>query len=160
MNPVNEADLTTHHIEGIARMGNKKFFVPLFSHIVGNLYTGGCPVVQAPKDFRFIVCLYPWEPYEIHDHQMRTSIKLYDHGEVPDETTVRILARHVNECCKIGPTLVHCQAGLNRSALVAAVALIETGMKAVDAIALLREKRCDAVLCNQHFERWLVGQAS
>jgi protein-tyrosine phosphatase len=155
---VNEADLTTHRIEGIARMGNKKFTVALFSHIIGNLYTGGCPVQEAPKDFKFIVSLYPWEPYEIHDHQMLTSIKLYDHGEIPDETTVRILAKHVNECVKIGPTLVHCQAGLNRSALVAAVALIETGMKPTDAIALLREKRCDAVLCNEHFERWLLAQ--
>lgn len=153
------ADLTTHHIEGIARMGNKPFRVTLFSHIVGNLYTGGCPVDEAPKDFKFIVSLYPWAPYEIHDHQMLTSIKLYDHGETPDKTTLHILAKHVNECVAAGPTLVHCQAGLNRSALVAALSLILGGMKPAEAIALLREKRCDAVLCNSHFERWLLARA-
>jgi protein-tyrosine phosphatase len=152
------ADLTSHHIEGIARMGNKPFRVTLFSHIKDNLYTGGCPVQEAPEVFKFIVCLYPWEPYEIHDHQMQTSIKLYDHGETPDVETVYILARHVLECCKAGPTLVHCQAGLNRSALVAGLSLILGGMDPAEAIKLLREKRCDAVLCNAHFERWLLEQ--
>lgn len=152
------ADLTTHHIEGIARMGNTPFKVSLFSQIDGNLWTGGCPVAKAPAHFKFIVCLYPWEPYAIHDHQCQTSIKLLDHGAIPDIETLEILAAHVNACRAYGATLVHCQAGLNRSGLVAALALIRGGMKPVDAVKLLREKRCDAVLCNQDFEQWLLTQ--
>ncbi len=51
---------------------------------------------------------------------------------------------------------MHCQAGINRSGLVTALALVEEGMKAVDAIALLRAKRSPAVLCNRAFEQWLL----
>jgi len=61
----------------------------------------------------------------------------------------------VNACREDGPTLVHCQAGLNRSSLVAARALVLGGMTADDAIALIREKRSPACLCNPAFERWL-----
>jgi protein-tyrosine phosphatase len=50
---------------------------------------------------------------------------------------------------------VHCQAGLNRSSLVIARALILSGMPSVAAIALIREKRSPACLSNPSFERWL-----
>lgn len=150
------ADFENHHIEGIARMGNKTFRVPLISQIDGNLWQGGCPVGVAPKEFCFIVNLYPWEPYRTHDHQIVLAARLYDHGEIPDERLLLLLARHVNQCRAIGPTLVHCQAGLNRSALVAGLALIESGMLPQSTINLLREKRCDAVLCNEAFEKWLL----
>lgn len=154
-----DADLTTHHIEGIARMGNTPFKVPLFSHIDGNLWTGGCPRIKAPAHFKFIVSLYPWEPYEIHQHQCCTQAYLFDHGAIPDIELMEILAAHVNACRAAGPTLVHCQAGLNRSALVAGLALVRGGLtRPADAIRLLREKRCDAVLCNQNFEQWLLTQ--
>lgn len=152
------ADLTTHHIEGIARMGNKPFKVELFSQIDGNLWTGGCPRDKVPEHFKFIVCLYPWEPYEVHKHQCVTQAMLFDHGEIPEIELMEILAGHINACRAWAPTLVHCQAGLNRSALVAGLALVRGGMKPQDAIALLREKRCDAVLCNEHFENWLLTQ--
>jgi protein-tyrosine phosphatase len=152
------ADLTTHHIEGIARMGNKPFKVTLFSQIDRNLWTGGCPIVKAPEHFKFIVSLYPLEPYEIHGHQIVTQARLFDHGEMPDAEVLKVLADHVNRCVLVGPTLVHCQAGLNRSGLVAGLALIRMGMEPAEAIALLREKRCDAVLCNSAFEQWLRNQ--
>ena len=155
MNDEELADLTSHHIEGIAREGNRPFRVTLLSHITGNLWTGGCPQHGAPKEFQFIINLYPWEAYPIHDHQIVTVARLYDHGQVPDQRILRTLASHVNECMKIGPTLVHCQAGLNRSALIAGLALVHGGMDPDKAIALLREKRCDAVLCNSTFDQWL-----
>jgi len=53
--------------------------------------------------------------------------------------------------------LIRCQAGLNRSGLVMALVLIRDGYSAVDAITLMREKRSDAVLCNQSFARWLLS---
>ena len=63
-----------------------------------------------------------------------------------------------NACRAIGPVLVHCQAGLNRSGLVTALALMRAGRSSKDAIDLLREKRCDAVLCNPAFHMWLRKQ--
>lgn len=149
------ADLDTHHIEGIAREGNKAFSVSLFSNIGENLIVGGCPRGAAPEWIKFIISLYPWEPYETHEGQVVTKAFLYDQGGTPNGPLVDALAKHVNECRAMGPTLVHCQAGLNRSNLVAARALILAGRTPDEAINLLREKRCDAVLCNASFERWL-----
>lgn len=151
------ADLKTHPIEGIARMGNVPFSVPLYSQINETLWTGGCPDGEVPEDFQFIVCLYPWQAYQLHDHQVFVQAKLLDHGQAPDAGTLKALARTVNVFRAIGPTLVHCQAGLNRSGLVAAFALMQAGMPAAEAIKLLREKRSPAVLCNQAFENWLLG---
>ncbi len=154
------ADLTSHHIEGFALHGDTPFKVPLFSHIQGNLWMGGCPVKVAPNEFEYIVnlvSLYPWwEPYAIAKFQVHTRVHLNDELEIPSEDRLYALARCVNAYRRYGPTLVHCQAGLNRSGLVAALALIEEGMKAVDAITLLRNKRSPAVLCNRAFEEWLL----
>lgn len=153
--PEQHADLTTHHIEGIAREGMVPFKVTLFSQITESLWTGGCPRGIAPEHFKFIFCLYPWEAYNVHEHQIHMRLQMFDHGELPDRVLLIALANMVNLACTVGPTLVHCQAGLNRSGLVAALALIVGGMEPDAAIALLREKRCDAVLCNRAFEGWL-----
>lgn len=151
-------DFTSHHIEGIAREGNKPFSVPLVSHIVGNLWTGGClDGVKLGDDFAFVVSLYPWEKYKLGPRTVRIEVKLYDSGDGPgcDERQLYDLAHMVNAFCAVGKTLVHCQAGLNRSGLVAGLALVLDGMAPMDAIKLLRERRCDAVLCNAAFEEWL-----
>lgn len=155
---MSEADLTTHYIEGIARMGNTPFRVSLFSHIIGNLWSGGCPVREVPKDFRFIVCLYPQEPYRRHEHQTYLEARLYDGTEIPDPPLLYALADYINAVEPFGKTLVHCQAGLNRSALLVGLALTRQGMKPIDAIKLLRKQRSEAVLCNQTFEAWLLKQ--
>lgn len=54
-----------------------------------------------------------------------------------------------------GPILICCTAGINRSPLVAARILMRHGHTADAAIALLRERRGDIVLCNPTFESWL-----
>jgi protein-tyrosine phosphatase len=61
----------------------------------------------------------------------------------------------VNSCRGSGPTLVHCQAGLNRSSLVVVRALVLDGMDVDTAIAVVREKRSPVCLCNPSFESWL-----
>src|SRR3990167_6848200 len=103
------ADLNTHHIEGIARMGNKPFRVPLYSQITDNLWTGGCPRGTAPEEFQFIVCLYPWEPYDVPNEHCTTLVaRLYDSGDIPDKRMLYALADYVDAVTRIGPTLVHC----------------------------------------------------
>ena len=74
-----------------------------------------------------------------------------------DGDEVARISRWVNDCRKQGPTLVHCQAGLNRSGIIVGHALM-TGperMTADDAIETMRRKRSPAVLCNSTFEQWL-----
>jgi protein-tyrosine phosphatase len=55
--------------------------------------------------------------------------------------------------------LIRCQAGINRSGLIMALVLIRDGYTPVDAIKLIREKRCEAALSNEKFEAWLLNLA-
>ena len=150
------ADLTTYYIEGFTRKEGLTFSLPLYSHIDGNLWMGGCPIETAPEEFEFLVCLDPWKPYKINQHQIYIKEWLNDSSEIPDETKLYALAECVNRYRSHGVTLVHCQAGLNRSGLVIALAMIESGTEPIDAIAMLRNKRSPEVLCNKAFERWLL----
>lgn len=149
------ADLENHPIEGIARHGMKPFRVELFSHIEGNLWMGGNPVGEVPERFAYVLNLYAREPYDMHEGQVLTMAPFNDSEDIPGEDRLVFLARYVNACLAYGPTLVHCQAGLNRSGLISALALILNGRTPDEAIALLREKRGEIVLCNTHFEKWL-----
>jgi len=63
------------------------------------------------------------------------------------------VARHV----KAGRhTLVTCQMGLNRSAFVAALAMINMGVEPAEAIARIRGKRGKYALCNEWFEAFVL----
>jgi hypothetical protein len=159
-------DLHSHHIEGYARAaveaGKDGYFdVPLISHIEGNLWVGGCiNGARLDDDFTHVVSLYQWERYALGKNTTRDEVEMYDAGEMPDVEQLHEIADAVNVALAKGKTLVHCQAGLNRSNLVAALALIKTGREPAAAIKLLREKRSPVVLCNETFEAWLLGQAA
>jgi protein-tyrosine phosphatase len=55
--------------------------------------------------------------------------------------------------------LIRCQAGLNRSGLVTALALMHAGYEPGDAIRQIRQQRSQMALFNDHFVTWLVEQA-
>lgn len=141
---------------GIATHGNTPFDVPYISQVTDDLWQGGCTDgLILPDEIAHVVSLYPWERYTVkHDVRSVLSVVMYDSNDQGYEQ-VDAIAAWVNACRKDGPTLVHCQAGLNRSSLVAARALMLDGMTAIDAIALLREKRSPACLCNRSFEAHL-----
>lgn len=151
-------DPLLQRMKGTAYHGDTPFDVPYISQIDGNLWTGGCADgLVLPAEIKHVVSLYPWEAYSVN-HELRSflAVRMYD-NEDQSFKQVRDIAAWVNSCREDGPTLVHCQAGLNRSALIASYALMLGGMDAADAIALLREKRSPAVLCNKAFEQWLVA---
>lgn len=158
------ADWQGHHIEGYAVAAieagkDGHFSAPLISHIQDNLYVGGCiNGVRLDDDFQTVVSLYKWERYNLGPQTERHEVTMYDAGEVPDVDQLHELAGIVSDALdRGGKVLVHCQAGLNRSNLVTALALIKRGSSPADAIALLREKRSPVVLCNRAFESWLLG---
>jgi len=155
-------DLESHHIEGYARAAveageDGRFDVPLISHIEGNLWTGGCiDGAVLSDDFRNVISLYPWERFQLGPRTRRIEVRLYDAAEMPDPDVLEDLADRAVSLLDEGKLLIHCQAGLNRSSLLAALVLRRLGHTSAEAIALLRERRCPVVLCNQTFERYLL----
>lgn len=142
-----------------ARGINPNLDVPLISHVEGEFWQGGCPdydSVDLPDGFDFVLSLYPWgAPYGLPEGCEREVVKAYDSlGQ--DPAFALSLAKGLNDRLDAGQTcLVHCQAGLNRSGLIAATTLIERGATPDEAISLLRAKRSPLVLCNETFENWL-----
>jgi dual specificity protein phosphatase-like protein len=152
-----EFDPTIIRMRGYARHGMTPFDVPFISHIEGNLWQGGCQSgLHLPHFFKHVFSMYPWERYKVKKDQLSTEvyIEMFDSLDQSMEQ-VDAIARLINEAKKTGPVLVHCQAGLNRSSLVAARSLMLDGRTADEAIKLLRVQRSPACLCNVSFEAHL-----
>lgn len=149
-------------MSGVAVHGNKHFDTALVSVITSDLWMGGCTDgLVLPREVTDVVSLYPWERYTVR-HELRSflEVRMYDAAAIPNRDEVDRLADWVNARRSDGVVLVHCQAGLNRSGLVTAVALVRSGMSGADAIGLLRANRCDAVLCNPTFHEFVWRYAS
>jgi len=133
-----EFDPTSKRMAGIARHGNTPFDVPFISQIDGNLWQGGCEDgLILPTFFKHLISLYPWEAYTV-GHQLSSAleVRLYD-SEDQALDQVDAIAAWVKSCVDDGPTLVHCQAGLNRSSLIAGRVLTMSGLvgrRAVDTV--------------------------
>lgn len=156
MNDEDWPDPRVRRITGVTDYGYLRVDAPYISEVLPGLWQGGCGHdLILPSFISHLISLYPWQRYEVrHELQSDMHVSMYDSaeqvmGQVP------LLAAWVNQCRKTGPVLVHCQAGLNRSGLVVATALMLDGYTAGRAIRLLREERSPAVLCNPAFEAWL-----
>jgi len=149
-------DPLTLRMTGVSAHGFIPFDVPFISEIAPHLWQGGCQDgLPLPARIRHVVSLYPRERYEAgHELDSMVEVRMRDNaGQGMDQ--IPVLAAWVNACRKTGPVLVHCQAGLNRSSLVTATALMLEGATADAAVALIREKRSPACLCNPAFEQWV-----
>lgn len=147
-------------MRGHAIHGNTPFDVPFISELAENLWQGGCENgLTLPRFITNVVSLYPWEKYNLRGDGILNSyltVKMYDsEDQLFDQ--VHGIAAWVNIARDQGPTLVHCQAGLNRSSLVAATALVQGGLTGDEAVKLIREARSPACLCNPAFEQWVRG---
>ncbi len=120
------------------------------------LYQGGCQQgLVLPEKIDHLLSLYMWEQYEYSRELMsEKTVEMYDSLDQAFDQ-IEELAHEVNELRKTGTVLVHCQAGLNRSGLVAARSLMLLGATADEAITQLRTTRSEACLCNPSFEAWL-----
>lgn len=151
-------DPLVRRMRGVAYHGNTPFDVPFISEILPGFYQGGCEQgLLLPAHIEHVISLYKWERYIQHEN-VKTfhEVTMYDSSDGPDHDNIVELATLVNECRKQGNTLVHCQAGLNRSGLVAGAALVMSGMTGQEAIDTLRTSRSPAVLCNRTFADWLL----
>ncbi len=81
-------------------------------------------------------------------------------GEMEEADAVRDAARTVAERVAAGRrVLVHCWAGLNRSGVVSARALMFMGVPVSEAIARVRAARGENALFNDAFVAWLHEEA-
>ena len=77
-------------------------------------------------------------------------------GPIPPPEILDAVASFIDVCLEVGNAVfVHCQSGINRSALVVARILMKRGMSAQDAIDLVRERRKGAL--SDGYADWLVS---
>ena len=157
-----QADLDTHHITGYVGNG---YYVhcPLISMVSGNnlLYMGGCiDGVRLPDDFDTVISLYPWEQYELGPNTIRHEYRMHDSNAVPPWEELKGPVLTAMTSLSAGKkTLIHCQAGLNRSGLITALVMTANPLGTrtmAENIAVLRERRHSLVLCNTAFENYLL----
>lgn len=159
--PVVSDDRTNPFVKrmyGWTNHGNHRIDVPFISEITPGFYQGGCEDgLVLPESIEYVVSLYHWEKYTLPKTcKARFEFEMYDSiRSGPGTDEILELANLVNDLRKKGTTLVHCQAGLNRSGLIAGAAMMLDGWTAEDTINTLRGKRSPAVLCNPTFESWL-----
>ena len=159
------SDPLHHRISGTVNHSGNWFDAPYMQEI-DDVFGDGVSLWVGGGDKSFILpdhilhyfCMSPWHHYQI-DHDIDTQVVMRLHDSRSQETGDKILAvaAMVVECAKEGPTFVHCQAGLNRSNLVVATAMVLYGWDADEAIAYLREQRRDQVLCNPAFVDFVRG---
>ena len=154
-------DPETRRLTGWTAHGNFRIDVPFITEIAPNLFHGGVENgLVLPEKIKHVLSLYQWEAYTINHEMLSTkTVEMYDSLEQGFEQ-IEELALWVNEARKTGPVLVHCQAGLNRSSLVVAKALLLSGEaeSGEQAVKMIREARTDACLCNPAFAEWVEAQ--
>jgi protein-tyrosine phosphatase len=143
----------------------------LYSMIAPNLFQGGTddldvihlaqtnnrPRTDLPFDA--IVTLYAWA------RPADWNIQEFRYG-VPDASIKDIDLDRLRQAVNFGydrwksgdRVLVRCQAGLNRSGLVLALILIKDGLTPAEAIARIRDNRCEDALFNRDFHNWLLTE--
>jgi protein-tyrosine phosphatase len=122
-------------------------------HGGGELWQGGCiDRIRLPEDFDYVLSLYPWEKYVLDPDTERLEVEMYDSLDQATEQADELADLVVTKLRDGGKVLVHCQAGLNRSGLITALALVKLGSTPSEAIDLLRTQRTSQVLCNASFE--------
>lgn len=132
--------------------------IPLISPVDEELglWQGGCMHdLDLGNDFQTIVSLYKWGRYKRAEGVDLYEFEAYDSHDGVDMDTLTKASDAALKGLEKGKVLVHCQAGLNRSGLVAAFTLMRLGRSAQDAIDLLRRQRSQMVLCNQNFVKSL-----
>lgn len=160
---LNQPDPRIRRLDSSANHGKFRLLMPYMTQVADNLWQGGVgPRMVLPNIIDYHLSLYRWEHYDVrHDLKESRTIEMYDSLDQGFDQVLD-LAAWVNDRRALGPVLVNCQAGLNRSSLVVAMALlgnsdVSTGQEAID---LIRARRDPACLCNSAFESWVQGQPS
>lgn len=130
------------------------------SHIYENIYMGGCfNGLKLPYHIKHVISLDEYHRYDIDGLNVTYDVfQMLDIDEKPDYHSFMEPAQLAYEYFKTGEdTLIHCQAGVNRSGLVTAATLFKIGFEPQEAIDLIKEKRFDECLSNQSFKTAILN---
>ena len=110
-----------------------------------------------PEDFDAVVTMYAWaRPVDWGVEELRWGI-MDGHQDLPIEEMQETVAWAHRRWKKGKRVLIRCQAGLNRSSLIAALVLVRDGMTPHDAILKIRRTRSEQALFNTAFTRFIVA---
>lgn len=112
-------------------------------------------------EFDLVISLYTRDGHGPADSTLHVFHRLPDGPLKQDALAdVRVLADWATEAVRAGQrVLCRCQAGLNRSSLVAAFTLLRLGHKPDEAIDLIRRRRSPQALFNYHFQQYIADEA-
>jgi len=127
------------------------------NEIVNGFWLSSLPK-EIPYNVKYVISMIGQQNYKYHPHQKIITTFFEDADILPPPAYLHGLADLVNTCRKDGVTLIHCLAGLNRSALIAGLALVKSGMEAQIAVDNMRRIRGQDVLHNKVFLDWLLKQ--
>lgn len=130
------------------------------NEIVDNLWIGAQPrdPYESIQDFKYVICCNGMPYYNIKPWQIVVVAPFDDCHALPPEDFLDKLATLASEYAYEGKTLVHCLAGINRSAMVTALALVKRGFSGKEAIDLVRLKRGSCLLSNEVFEEYVASK--
>lgn len=125
-----------------------------WSEVIPNLWVGGDTDVPDGERFDLVYTLSRAAALEAPSRGVTELCWFFEDDEtVPVDLrqlflSAETVAREVREGRRV---LVRCQAGLNRSALVAGMALRILGYEGDAAVGMIRDKRGEYALCNRVF---------
>lgn len=111
-----------------------------------------------PNEFDAVVTMYAWaRPVDWSVEELRWGI-MDSPTEGIDLEALRETVAWAHRRWKVGKkTLIRCQAGLNRSSLVAGLVLVRDGMNGWEAVDKIRRGRSTECLFNKRFEAIVTG---
>jgi Dual specificity phosphatase, catalytic domain len=143
-------------IVGIMQRGGDIVRLPAWTVIGDHLILGAHPADTMPPNVDVVVNVDSFRFYDVPDDVLYLHFSFHDANVAPDPTTLHAAATFLNDLRAAGRTVfIHCRLGLNRSALLAGLVLMDEGWRADDAIAMMRNLRSPYVLDNRTFERYL-----
>jgi hypothetical protein len=145
-------------IVGIMQRNGEMVRIPAWTVIGDHLILGAHPADTMPPNVDAIANVDSFRFYDIPDGVLYLHFAYRDANVIPDSTDLHIVASSLNDLRAAGKTVfIHCRLGLNRSALLTGLVLIDEGYRAKDAIELMRNLRSPYVLENKTFERYLLS---
>jgi len=148
-------------IVGIMQRDGEMVRIPAWTVIGDHLILGAHPADTMPPNVDAIANVDSFRFYDIPDGVLYLHFAYRDANVLPDGTDLHVAASFLNDLRAAGKTVfIHCRLGLNRSALLTGLVLIDEGYQAQDAIDLMRSLRSPYVLENKTFERHLLSDTA